>query len=214
MRVPSFGSPFLPRPILPWSLQLEAGDVVALHGATSPSISFWPARSAQAQAFRQFEQSSIHRALKGGLQAAPRVAGNNASTGACGSPGSDEGSQERHGCVSTPHKRKRDKWPAAQLQQPDRNEQQPGTLGEEAGSWSQLGGEPAFGAERGPAEVENSVEEQGGQPAQRSPFRSRWIGWQGGGASLTLSPAVAHRGRMFSMPGEPGEADSDQLQPV
>ncbi len=188
--------------------------MVALHGGPSPSISFWPARSAQAQAFRQFKQYSIHRALKGRLQAVPRAARNSASTGACGSHRCDEEIQERHGRVSTPHKRKRDKWPAAQLQQPDRNEHQPGMLGEEAGGRSQLAGEPAFGAERGPEEVENSVEEQGGQPAQRSPFRSRWVGWQGGGASLTLSPAVAHRGRMFSMPGEPGGADSDQLQPV
>ncbi|KAL4437971.1 hypothetical protein ABPG77_004192 [Micractinium sp. CCAP 211/92] len=49
----------LPRNLLR-AQQLEAGDVVALHGGPSPSISFWPARSAQAQAFRQFEQYSIH----------------------------------------------------------------------------------------------------------------------------------------------------------
>ncbi|KAL4425661.1 hypothetical protein ABPG75_009677 [Micractinium tetrahymenae] len=61
---------------------LQAGDVLALRSGPSPSLSIWPAGSAEAQAFEEFEQTARRKALRGSLRAAAAPASNRASSGA------------------------------------------------------------------------------------------------------------------------------------
>lgn len=137
---------------LPRSMQLEAGDVLALCGGPSPCLSIWPAGSAQAQEFHRFEQSRSR--CWGTLHAVPTAAEDSTRDGQGCSINGDVGrpyeEQDTSGAV---RKRETGGCTAAWLLQPNSKRRQLESQGEEMGS--------RFWHEHGPASSDEWQHEQG-----------------------------------------------------